>query len=484
MNNISSRRGLTLIEVLVVIAVIGILAGLLLPAVMSARSSARRSQCANNLRQLGSAVQQFHERNGSLPVYWGAMKSKPGEHFGGWLLHLLPDLGEQTFLDTLPIPGTEGVTVETLQIISGSMIAPQVPASTDFQEGIWVTSTTSVINAVGISIPIVKSELQGRVGTPAQGPWYESIVEITGTVINTAGIPDKFAFYQSKKSLDVLQCSDDGSAPPHWMERGRDGEPWSLTNYMANAHVFLKFGTGRRYSDASKTYADDAMGGRWGQPTAAWSGTWSQTVKFQHGDSYKMGLSPRQFAHVVDGLSNTIMFGEAMRRCDADPRSAKAEAGKFRFAFLPTATMPPGEEHTFGIDPAVSGSSVNLTNASYSGPGLGMGGYGNTLMFQQRPAPGSCNQFRLQANHDGVLNVAMCDGSVRGISARVSRREQCDPDVAGREHGRNTYNPEGLGGVGIGSSNSIVDGIWDMLMVPADPPDNVLANTGEIGKEK
>ena len=73
MNNISSRRGLTLIEVLVVIAVIGILAGLLLPAVMSARSSARRSQCANNLRQLGSAVQQFHERNGTLPVYWGAM---------------------------------------------------------------------------------------------------------------------------------------------------------------------------------------------------------------------------------------------------------------------------------------------------------------------------------------------------------------------------------------------------------------------------
>ena len=98
-----------------------------------------------------------------------------------------------------------------------------------------------------------------------------------------------------------------------------------------------------------------------------------------------------------------------------------------------------------------------------------------------------CNKFRLQANHD-VLNVAMCDGSIRGISPRVSRREQCDPDVAGREFGRNTYNPEGLGGVGTGPSfvlpNLIPDGIWDMLMVPADPSRNVLANTGEPGKEK
>jgi type II secretory pathway pseudopilin PulG len=47
--------------------VIGILLGLLLPAVMQARSSARRSQWDNNLKQLGSAVQQLHGRNGTLP---------------------------------------------------------------------------------------------------------------------------------------------------------------------------------------------------------------------------------------------------------------------------------------------------------------------------------------------------------------------------------------------------------------------------------
>ncbi len=67
-----------------VIAEIGILVGLLLPAIQSARTSGRRSQCANNLRQLGAAVQQFHQRNGALPVYWGAMKAGPNEPFGGW----------------------------------------------------------------------------------------------------------------------------------------------------------------------------------------------------------------------------------------------------------------------------------------------------------------------------------------------------------------------------------------------------------------
>ena len=466
------RRGLTLVELLVVIAVIGILVGLLLPAVMSARSSGRRSQCANNLKQLGAAVHQFHERHGTLPAYWGAMKARPSEPFGGWLLHILPELGEQAFFDSLPVPGGAGVTVELFATTTGSMIAPQIPASPDFVEGTWVTSTTSIINAVGLSIPITKSELVGRIGTPAQGPWYETSTALVGTAVNTAGIPDTFAAAQGRKSIDALQCSDDISTPPHWMEPGRDNQPWSLTNYMANAHVFLKFGSGRRYSPGHLSYADDSMGGRWGRATGAWT-TSSGLTAFTHNETYRVGVPPRQFAHVLDGLSNTIMFGEAMRRCDADPRSSAR--GKFRYAFLPTATQPAGEEHAFGIDPAVSGTSSPLSYAGY-------GGYGNTLMFQQRPPPEGCNQFRLQANHD-VLNVAMCDGSVRGISPRVSRREQCDPDVAGREYGRDTYNPSGLGAIGSGS-NSITDGIWDMLMVPADPSGNVLANTGEVGKEK
>ena len=56
-----NRRGFTLIELLVVIAIIAVLIALLLPAVQQARESARRSQCKNNLKQLGLAAHNFHD---------------------------------------------------------------------------------------------------------------------------------------------------------------------------------------------------------------------------------------------------------------------------------------------------------------------------------------------------------------------------------------------------------------------------------------
>jgi prepilin-type N-terminal cleavage/methylation domain-containing protein len=202
--SIRQRRGFTLIELLVVIAIIGVLIALLLPAVQSAREAARQTQCLNNLKQLGLAIQNYITQSNVLPaqttentsVIAGASNV---QWWTSWTASLLPHIEQQPLYNALNFnlpmlemaPPLSGANTTVALTKIGTLVCPS--ESLDRSPSFAFASGGS-----GYSGQFAASNYAGNYGGPAM------IKACSGTIVPNQG----------KTNLVFNQITQSGGKPP------------------------------------------------------------------------------------------------------------------------------------------------------------------------------------------------------------------------------------------------------------------------------
>jgi prepilin-type N-terminal cleavage/methylation domain-containing protein len=216
MLGIESRRqpngGFTLIELLVVIAIIGALVALLLPAVQAAREAARRSQCSNNLKQVGLAIHNYVQSNGVLPFGQG---DEPAGTFNGWssLTMMLPNLEQGAVFNAInfqipdgSVPGSaQNQTSQAVRI--STFLCPSDPDRLTANAGHNNYFGNSGIDPL-VNIATPSGLFGGNFGT---GPYVPVTVRLQDI---TDGLSQTIAFSERVKGIGLNNNEQTDSLTP------------------------------------------------------------------------------------------------------------------------------------------------------------------------------------------------------------------------------------------------------------------------------
>ena len=260
----------TLVELLVVITVIGILIALLLPAVQAAREAARRLQCANNMKQIGLALHNYHSINNTLPAasdccveaaYNTPWHPTTYAQMGTWMSAILPQMEKQSVFDM--IDWTLGGTA-----ISSSSTVPLAVVSGTNNVTKATTGNYGAIHSI-VSAYICPSD------SASSNPW-KGTDPITG------------ATYPLPASGQPTEMAQGGLATWYVASAGPTDDGWCVLCQPNTA------------SPPPNYCCQPVKGGASFGTIGRFSGMFGRTHK---------GVS---FSEVADGLSNTLMIGETL----------------------------------------------------------------------------------------------------------------------------------------------------------------------------
>lgn len=239
----SFRIGFTLIETLVVLAIVTILVAILLPAVQRVRESARQLACQNNLRQIGLAVHTHEAAHGALPkLYAGSFLQRPRIvadefHFHSWRTTILPQLEQMALYSQidLSLPATVAANQTNLNTSVSVFVCPStsilnnvVPDIYEFNNGVLPvkkigTAARSDYEAIaGINFDLHAENLGGV----KFGPWGR--LHYRGNLKPTSNAPGRFANASDGLANTILIGERAGR--PDLYRRGEAVEPYPYSN--------------------------------------------------------------------------------------------------------------------------------------------------------------------------------------------------------------------------------------------------------------